>query len=493
MHSQARHRTAVVDRKLYVDGGFIDWAPVDADPANQTSAGATASDKALGYYYGGWPTSTLQSEDSTTKALSTMVVYNMLENKFSTQPGPDQIGRAEGVMLYVPAGDAGVLVYFGGVQVINGTHQPLPMSDVFVYDIANGRWYKQTTSGAALPGSRRRACAGVVWAEDRSSYNIYLYGGASVGEGIGYGDVWVLSLPSFTWIKFSSTADDIAVTSPRHSLTCDVYENSQMVIMGGNFTNSTDCDAPWVHGQHSLYLGRANVDGSKWAAFNASLTAYNVPREVTDVIGGDSAGHATVTAPKNGSESGDVSAVFERKHTPVPRSPTRPITTPASDSSSPNKRSILGPAIGGTLGGVLLIAAIGYYLLFIHGRQQHEHPPPPPEPHYHISQPSPHIELPGALARSYSTTSFPPHDHTSPQYTPHHPHTPYSAIQSPAQASWTSTARHATHTLHAWGLSELGDEKEQRLLVPAHELSGVRSPRESPRHSRFKEEDFAGT
>jgi hypothetical protein len=63
------------------------------------------------------------------------------------------------------------------------------MSDVFVYDIANARWYKQTTSGAELPGSKRRFCAGAVWAEDCSSYNIYIYGGASVGQGIGYGDV----------------------------------------------------------------------------------------------------------------------------------------------------------------------------------------------------------------------------------------------------------------------------------------------------------------
>jgi hypothetical protein len=31
------HQTAVVDRKLYVDGGLVNWAPLAADPVNYTS------------------------------------------------------------------------------------------------------------------------------------------------------------------------------------------------------------------------------------------------------------------------------------------------------------------------------------------------------------------------------------------------------------------------------------------------------------------------
>lgn len=45
-----------------------------------------------------------------------MVVYDMLANSFKNQSGPDTIPRAEGVMLYLPVGDGGFLVYFGGVQ-----------------------------------------------------------------------------------------------------------------------------------------------------------------------------------------------------------------------------------------------------------------------------------------------------------------------------------------------------------------------------------------
>lgn len=31
------HQTAVVDRKLYIDGGLINWKPLETDPKNYTS------------------------------------------------------------------------------------------------------------------------------------------------------------------------------------------------------------------------------------------------------------------------------------------------------------------------------------------------------------------------------------------------------------------------------------------------------------------------
>ncbi|XPS94964.1 hypothetical protein M3J09_004261 [Ascochyta lentis] len=569
------HRTAVVDRKLYIDSGFINWAPITADPANKTNtwlrvgdfdtphlgfpnqtilaknaaapsvsggvlwpdtvnkiiyayggeqenidtadkrlwfydilydtwnvsitnsiasvspaawgAGATASDKALGYYYGGWPTNTSHADSDATNALATMVVYNMLDNKFSTHPGPDQIGRAEGVMLYVPAGDSGLLLYFGGVQVVNGTRQPLPMSDIFVYDIANVKWYKQTASGVELPASRRRFCAGAAWAGDSSSYNIYLYGGASIGEGIGYGDVWILTLPSFTWIKFSPTPDDKAETSPRHSLTCDVYENSQMIVMGGYFANDNNCDTPSMYGQHGLYLGRSNVDGSKWTALNTSLTTYEVPSEVTNIIGGNLSGNAAVSAPKDGWENTELGEVFQRKHTPASRNPTRPITTPATTGLSGAKHSLVGPAVGGTLGGVLFLIALALALFLVskHRRRRRIQHATHLHPHNtHPTQPTPHAQLPSPRLQHYSSPFLARPDPNSPLYPPHYT-TTTTLTASPAQetGTHTDTDQYDAHTPHAWGMNELGDEKQQRLLVPAHELSSVRSPRPSPRHS----------
>lgn len=37
------------------------------------------------------------------------------------------------------------------------------------------------------------------WAQDQSSYNVYLYGGASMPPfTVGFDDVYILSIPSFT-------------------------------------------------------------------------------------------------------------------------------------------------------------------------------------------------------------------------------------------------------------------------------------------------------
>jgi hypothetical protein len=465
-------------------------------------AGTTASDKALGYYYGGWLTN---SSEADKMAVSTMLVYNMLENKFSTQSGPDQVSRAEGVMLYIPTGDAGILVYFGGIQIVNGTQQPLPMSEIFIYDIANTRWYKQTTSGAELPGSRRRFCAGAVWTEDRSSYNIYLYGGASIGQGIGYGDVWILSLPSFTWIKFFPGSDDNAVTIPHHSLSCDVYENSQMIIMGGHFTNSTDCDVPSAYGQHGLDLGRSNKEGLKWAAFNASMTTYNVPPEVTKAITSNSTNSATLTGPQNGWETGDLSVVFGRPYTPSIRAATRSLPTPTSNSTLAHER---GPTVGAIAGiavaCVLIVLALGMCIFLVRRRRRRAQDLAPLEPRYHMAQPSHHVELPGTLARSYSASSInrfvtvasfsSPDTSTS---TSHYASKPVTSPQQYSQESWV-TANHQAASSHSplvSGPSELDNVKERVLLTPIHELPAVRSPMEigvsriSPRQSRFKEEE----
>ncbi|KAH7116928.1 cell wall anchored protein [Dendryphion nanum] len=335
-------------------------------------AGAVAQDKARGYYYGGFLSGSSVPGYSARVPLSTMIVYDMLANRFRNQTGPDQIPRAEGSMIYLPAGDSGLLVYFGGVEFPHGnsTARGVNMIDIFIYDIGNNLWYKQKASGE-VPEQRRRFCAGATWTEDRSSYNIYLFGGASIGNGVGFGDVYVLSLPSFKWIKFWPNAEDSAgETFPHHSLSCDVIDNTQMIIMGGHFTNSTtNCDVPVVYGQHGLDLGRRNSLGAKWATYNASITKYQVPTEIAKVVGGGPSGGATLLTPTNGWEVRDLQTQFARAYTPTARDPTRHIPRetgklpqpPASIDS--NKSAVIGGAVGGSLGGILIAAVVGIFLI----------------------------------------------------------------------------------------------------------------------------------
>ena len=214
-------------------------------------AGVSVSERGEGYYYGGWLSNASTPDWSGPPvATSGLVRYSMDSNKWSNSTGPDDQRRAEGVLVYIPAGDAGLLVYFGGiVDQGNGTVVGQPMTQIFVYDVLSSKWYKQTAAGT-VPDMRRRFCAGAAWAQDQSSYNIYLYGGASVpGEaGAGFDDVYILSLPSFTWVKMYPLDRPANKTGdyPHHSLTCSVVAGgSQMLIIGGTFPSTDDCDDPW--------------------------------------------------------------------------------------------------------------------------------------------------------------------------------------------------------------------------------------------------------
>jgi hypothetical protein len=113
----------------------------------------------------------------------------------------------------------------------------------------------------------------------------YLYGGLGFPpNGTGFDDVYILTLPSFTWIKWYPTAPGPG--SPHHSLTCNVINGAQMLIIGGTFPASNMCDAPAVWGTHNLNLGKNNPDNAMWSKFYPNLTEYNVPPEIVAVVGG---------------------------------------------------------------------------------------------------------------------------------------------------------------------------------------------------------------
>ena len=78
-------------------------------------AGTTVGARAEGYYYGGYLNNqTTPAWSGPQIATSNLVKYDMIRNVWTNNTGPDAIGRAEGVMVTVPASRQGLLVYFGG-------------------------------------------------------------------------------------------------------------------------------------------------------------------------------------------------------------------------------------------------------------------------------------------------------------------------------------------------------------------------------------------
>lgn len=122
-------------------------------------------------------------------------------------------------------------------------------------------------------------CSVLASAADRSSHNIYIYGGYSGtdGEQTPYDDVYILSIPSFIWVKAYSG-------STRHGRSghkCFRIFPDQMLVVGGLYRDSSLCldgGPVQLFNMNSLQF-QDSYSPDEWEM-------YNIPTVVTDQIGG---------------------------------------------------------------------------------------------------------------------------------------------------------------------------------------------------------------
>ncbi|KAK3986988.1 hypothetical protein QBC44DRAFT_296029 [Cladorrhinum sp. PSN332] len=488
-----------VNKRLYLYGGesyltaptsFLLWAydilknqwdsfgpPTGTSAIIPTSYGAGVSvpDRGEAYYYGGLLNNqSVPGWSGPPQASNRMIKYDMDSNAWSNLTGPDDVKRAEGEMVYLPVGDAGMLVYFGGSRDLwgNGTFVPQPLDTIFLYDIGNTKWYSQKTTGRT-PEVRRRFCGGATWAQDQSSYNIYIYGGyAFPPETTGYDDIYVLTIPSFQWIRGPyPVGSNVSGPYPKNMASCNVVNNAQMVIVGGTYSNDTTfmCDVEAVGGQHNMNFGEENPANAIWAEYQPTLTTYAVPTFILTAVGGRNTGGARVTAPTGGFDAPDMAVQMTRKAVIQSRSPTRDVSLPTvtgpnngttAETPAPSKGlgagAIAGIAVGGA---VFLIALLAGCCFFIRQRQKHyqqpRHPAGPPMQNvppggWGGSTAHPSVSSPTITHSSYLHAPYTPHTQHSPALLPSSParppaelatdsggfKTPRSFTASPASAKY---------------------------------------------------------
>jgi hypothetical protein len=252
-------------------------------------AGTQIQELGRGYYFGGYQNNhTSPNWAGSTVSTSNLIIYDFNEGSLRNNTGPDSVGRAEGTLHYLPASDGGLLVYFGGIEdpSKNGSVIAADMKTIHIFDISSSKWYTQTAAGT-VPPSRRQFCAGVTWADDHSSYNIYIYGGYAIDQWnvTSYDDAYILTLPSFTWIK--AWPGDNSTTKFGHGgCSANVINRDQMIIIGGWFTDTDSCDAESGYGQHNMNLGYNGPEKSIWDKYDPNLSKYFVPTPVISAVGG---------------------------------------------------------------------------------------------------------------------------------------------------------------------------------------------------------------
>ncbi|QSZ29117.1 hypothetical protein DSL72_003627 [Monilinia vaccinii-corymbosi] len=261
--------------------------------------------------------------------------------------------RADGVLVYVPGwGRDGLLLGLAG-----GTNETFTeMNIIDVYDIANSIWYKQSTSGATPP-ARVSPCAVVAAAPDGSSFNVYLYGGQNLipyGNQTQYSDMWILTIPSFTWIQVDTP--DHSQPPARAGHTCNIWDG-QIVVVGGYVGKDVSCDSPgvyvfnassleWSSSFTALSSSSPSPDNQDSDIIKSSI-GYTVPDIVQLVIGGSPLGGATVITPAAGAIAGPLATgkpptftVTQSPSTITSTSTSTPKFSPGTNKKEINKAAI---------------------------------------------------------------------------------------------------------------------------------------------------------
>ncbi|RYP51994.1 hypothetical protein DL768_002790 [Monosporascus sp. mg162] len=299
---------------------------------------------------------------------------------------PQEIrGRADPEVVWVPVGEQGILVVLGGVSYPDfatpsgsseNPGQSERESDAFmatidIYDIAGRRWYQQPT--VAGPTQLTQGCAVVAVAQDYSSYNIYYYGGYDGinSQGDFNDDVWVLSLPSFMWMK-------VASGEPAHGRAghkCVKPYPDQMVVIGGATaagTNNLDCV------QDNIMLNFNLTDGRWLDAYDPDTWSnYGVPEMIHLMIGGDYNGNATMTTPTpTGWADEELASVFATPYETSKLTNYYPYARDGDDASRENSGgdggdgddggtpSWVAPVVGVIVGLTVVMALIVGILLY---------------------------------------------------------------------------------------------------------------------------------
>ena len=234
------------------------------------------------------------------------------------------------------------------------------MSTVSIYDIANHVWYEQETTGA--PGALAQGCAVVATAQDGSSHNIYWYGGF---DGLYQtepfsDDVWVLSIPSFTWVRvFSGTA-----SHARAGHRCTKPYPDQMFVIGGYRSLSGEQPQCLDGGMIQIF----NLSSTEWIySYDPSIWSnYAVPEVIFQLIGGTATGSATQSVPSpSGFSNATMTALFNSPYNTSKITNWYPYAT-SNTLSSPARPPLdksgipryLAPILGVVLSLILVLLAV---------------------------------------------------------------------------------------------------------------------------------------
>lgn len=215
-------------------------------------------------------------------------------------------------------------------------------------------------------------------------------------------DMWILSVPSFTWIEVDQGTDKASIPPARAGHLCQAWD-AQMIVLGGYNTN-LGCDTPGIYVFNMSSLGwsdqftavtgknalqqynkddkestgnplaqQSNQRGFGVGAGIEGSYGYAVPEAVRKVIGGEATGGATLTAPRQTPTQGPLATGKPQTYTmtaPDGSTITNVINGNASSTSSSDDGPNIAAIVAGVIAGVFfVIAAYFAFCAWIYRRQ----------------------------------------------------------------------------------------------------------------------------
>ena len=327
--------------------------------------------ESLGFYFSGLVASNwgqlVYNADS--GELPTILASWMIQINMSNPLKPEGVNltlhenvppRAGAELVWIPVSSKGVLIAIGGLTTLNAPDLSINltssrnsanfMASLPVYDIASKTWFIQNTTGGP-PSPRAQFCSIMTNATDSSSFEIYIFGGT---DGTGnspssLGDMWVLSVPSFTWTLVYS-ADG---THNRDSHACVRPYPDQMFVIGGE-------NAPYG-GCTDSTIDVFNLTNLTWMnKYDPTVySEYKIPPAVSSTISATptaSGMDPTLLALLQKTYSTSITTYYPYA-TATPQNPGAPSTSPSPGLGN-HKSNHLGAILGSVLGALGLLFII---------------------------------------------------------------------------------------------------------------------------------------
>ena len=218
---------------------------------------------------------------------------------FSNNSIPYIMGAATEFVRY---GSQGILVAIGGAEAEPLHAMPYTyrsMANVQVYDVASQTWFEIIATGDIPPG-RMGPCSGIAAAPDDSSFQMVVYGGSINPQNLSAnaddtypGEVYVLVMPAFVWIKTNASFASGVVangtafntSSGRSPGYCNTYNDRSFLVVGGDQMTHSNAVVP--------PLKLLDTSTYQWQTkYPLPNTTYFVPQPVVSVVGGGPQGGA---------------------------------------------------------------------------------------------------------------------------------------------------------------------------------------------------------